>query len=81
MLRYRNHRKNLYVFLAMNLVFEVLLYIYLLLHKDYIVANLADAYRDIAIEKIERIFLWGTAVDFSANCLLYFYAFKSVTSH
>ena len=36
----------------MNAVFEAILYAYMIYHKEYIVENLADAYRDISLEKI-----------------------------
>ncbi len=50
--RYKNHQRLLFLFLIMNAVFETLLYLYLLYHQDFIIENLADAYRDIALEKI-----------------------------
>jgi hypothetical protein len=65
----------------MNAVFESILYIYLIYHKEFIVENLADAYRDIALEKISRIFVWGTFTDFIINLIMYSFGIVSVRSH
>ena len=65
----------------MNVVFETVLYLYLLYHQNFIIQNLADAYRDIALEKIQRIFLWGTFTDFIINSIMYAYGFASVKTH
>ena len=65
----------------MNAVFESVLYVYLMYHKEFIVENLADAYRDIALEKIERVFLWGTFADAVVNAIMYIYGFIAVRSH
>ncbi len=50
-------------------------------HKEFIVENLADAYRDIGLEKIERIFMWGTFADAVVNTIMYLYGFRAVKSH
>ena len=65
----------------MNIIFETVLYVYLLYHKDFIIENLADAYRDIAVEKIQRIFFWGTLIDSIINLIMHSYGFASVTTH
>jgi len=65
----------------MNAVFEAILYLYLVYHKEFIVENLADAYRDISIEKLERIFFWSTFSDAVINATMYTYGFIAVKSH
>ncbi len=65
----------------MNVVFEAILYLYLVYHKEFIVENLADAYRDISIEKLERIFYWSTFSDAVINAIMYTYGFIAVKSH
>lgn len=81
LIRYRDHSRILLFFLTLNLMFEILLYTYLFWHRSYIIASLADTYRDVAVEKIERIFVGGTLLDVIVNIAMYFRGFKALTSH
>ena len=81
LVKYRHHHRILYGFMVMNLVFEVLLYTYMIRHRDFIIATLADAYREVPIERITGIFYGGTTLDVLVNSAMYYCGYKAMRSH
>ena len=65
----------------MNLVFDLVLYAYLLHNSEFIVATLADAYRDIAYEKLYRFFMYGTVIDLMVNFVMYLVGKRALRSN
>jgi hypothetical protein len=56
MRNYIHHRRTLLLFLTLNFLFEMLLYVYLFGNMDYILAQLGEIYREMTIEKLTKVF-------------------------
>jgi len=66
---------------VVNVIFDICLYAYLLHNADLIVATLADAYRDIAFEKLYHFFIYGTVIDSLVNLIMYLVARRALLTN
>ena len=80
-LRYRTHRRNLLAFLVINIVFELILYSYLIYHFDYLMTTLAESYREVSPDKLRALFIEGSILDVIVNTWMYTTGFKALTQH
>jgi len=81
MLKYNEHRKNLMYFLIVNLMFEMMLYYYLFTNMDFIISQLSEIYRDLTIEKLNKVFMLSNGIDIVINILMYSLGYLSLKSH
>ena len=81
MKKYRDHRLYLGIFLCLNMVFEVLLYTYLFKNMDFIISQLSEIYRDLTLEKLQRVFIVSNLVDIIVNIFMYGMGFLALKTH
>ena len=81
MRNYLRHRRTLFIFLIVSLVFEVLLYIYLFNNMEYIIAQLAEIYKELSFEKLKSLFSVSNGVDITINSFMYAFGFYSILTH
>ena len=81
MKKYRDHRLYLGIFLCLNMVFEVLLYSYLFKNMDFIISQLSEIYRDLTVEKLQRVFIVSNLIDIIVNIFMYGMGFLALKTH
>lgn len=81
MRNYLHHRRTLTILLLINMVFEMLLYTYLFLNLDFILAQLAEVYRELSYEELTLVFQVSNCADIAINVFVYVFGFYTLYSH
>jgi hypothetical protein len=68
-------------FLWINLIFDIMLNLYILLHYNYIMASLAETYKEYSYEKLRATFIGGSLFDIVLNTGMYMKGFGALKSH
>ncbi|CDW85792.1 UNKNOWN [Stylonychia lemnae] len=79
--KYNEHRRNLTYFLVINFVFEIMLYYYLFSNMDFIISQLSEIYRDLTIEKLNRVFKLSNGIDIIVNMFMYSLGYMALKTH
>jgi hypothetical protein len=78
---YLQHRKTLAIFLGLNMVFEIMLYIYLFSNMNYMIAQLGEIYKEMSIEKLATVFCVCNGIDILINIFVYTFGFYALYTH
>ena len=78
---YLHHRKVLSVLLTLNLIYELLLLIYIIVNHEFIIAQLGEIYRNLSMEAISQAFLTGYSVDIAINLFVYSTGYYALWTH
>jgi hypothetical protein len=78
---YMHHRKTMFIFLLLNMTFELLLYYYLFTNKEYMIAQLGEIYKEMSIERLATVFSVCNGIDMIINLFAYSFGFYAVYSH
>ncbi len=78
---YLHHRKVVTVLLSLNLLYELCLIAYVIVNRDFILAQLGEIYRNSTIGHIGKTFFACYALDFLASCLAFGYGYSALYSH
>lgn len=71
----------LYLLIAINLAFEILMTVYIIKNENIILTELNQIYRFWHVEEFRLFFETITKVSSALNVILYFFGFYSVYSH
>ena len=78
---YIHHRKVLFILLSLTLVYELILIGYLLVNLDFIMAQLAEIYRNFGVQSIKSAFYWSFFVDLVIGIFSYTMGFYALRTH
>ena len=78
---YLHHRKIVTVLLSLNLLYELCLVGYIVVNRDFIMAQLGEIYRNSTIGTIEKTFFACYSIDFAASCFAFGYGYSALYSH
>ena len=78
---YLHHRKVVGVLLLLNLFYELCLLVYVIVNKDFILAQLGEIYRNSSMGTIQNAFVICYAVDLVVSGLAYGYGLNALYTH
>ena len=69
------------ILLTLNLIYEVLLIVYIAINHEFIITQLAEIYRNLSMDAIGKAFLAGYSIDSVINFFVYFTGFYGLYTH
>ena len=79
--QYFSNRSILYFLLALNLLFETLLTVYIAKNEQFIIRQLNQIYRFWHVDEFQNFFEVVTGINAVLNTMMYLYGFYTVFSH
>lgn len=78
---YLYHRKVLTALLSLNLIYELLLLVYIGVNHEFIMAQLGEIYRNLSMDAIGQAFITGYSIDTVINLFVYSTGFYALYTH
>ena len=78
---YLHHRMVLLTLLSLNLAYELLLLLYIIINREFVIIQLGEIYRNLSIEAISQAFVTGYSIDTVINVFVYILGFYGLCTH
>ena len=69
------------ILLTLNLIYEVLLVVYIAINHEFIISQLGEIYRNLSVDAIGKAFIVGYSVDGAINIFVYSTGFYALYTH
>lgn len=76
-----HHRNIVTVLMVLSLLYEISLVVYVLVNKDFIMAQLGEIYRNSSMGTIENVFYICYGIDLAWSIMTYVLGFNALYTH